>query len=96
MTAPASEDTGGSPLALERVATEFTHMPRIDPRAVQKMMARRNFLFKHQMANALAISYERLTQILVGGEDDVEEALIVRICKLLDCDRQQIMKSDQD
>ena len=28
------------------------------------MMVRRNFLFKHQMANALAISYERLTQIL--------------------------------
>lgn len=58
---------------------------------MRKMMVRKNFLFKHQMANGLGISYERLTAILVNGEDDVEEELIARICQFLECDRQDIL-----
>ena len=75
--------------------TSLDDMTRIDPRAMQKMMVRKNFLFKHQMANGLGISYERLTAILVNGEDDVEEELIARICEFLECERQDLLHQDE-
>ncbi len=71
-------------------------MPRIDPRAMHRMMVRKNFLFKHQMANGLGISYDRLTAILVGGEDDVEDVLVDRICQFLACERHEILRVDDD
>ena len=56
------------------------------------MMVRRNYLFKHQLANVLGASYERLIAILTQGEDDVEEVLLVRLCDVLKCDRGEILR----
>ncbi len=59
------------------------------------MMVRRNYLFKHQLANELGVSYERLIAVLAEGEDDVEESLLVRLCDVLTCDRRDILHSSE-
>ncbi len=66
-------------------------MPRLDAAALQRLMMRRNFLFKFQVANQVGISYARLTAILVGGETEVEEELVARLCAGLDCEASEIL-----
>lgn len=66
-------------------------MPRLSVPALQRQMMRRNFLFKHQLANQVGISYDRLTAILVGGETEVEEEVVARLCAGLDCEASEIL-----
>ena len=49
-------------------------------------MTRRNVLFKHQLANLVGLSYERLTEILGRNEADVDDDTVRRLCTGLDCD----------
>ena len=66
-------------------------MAKLDPLAVRRLMTRMNFLFKHQLANHVGISYQRLTEILVNGETDVEEEIVSRLCNGLGCTRSEIV-----
>ena len=66
-------------------------MANLDPDAIKSVMMRRNYLFKHQVANLVGISYERLTRILVGNETEVEEEIVTRLCAGLECDRAEIV-----
>lgn len=66
-------------------------MANLDSKAIKRVMLRRNYLFKHQIVNLVGISYERLTQILVGNETDVEEEIVTRLCNGLDCQRSEIV-----
>lgn len=66
-------------------------MANLDSKAIKRVMLRRNYLFKHQIVNLVGISYERLTQILVGNETDVEEEIVTRLCHGLDCQRSEIV-----
>ena len=63
----------------------------LDSKAIKRVMLRRNYLFKHQIVNLVGISYERLTQILVGNETDVEEEIVTRLRNGLDCQRSEIV-----
>ena len=54
-------------------------------------MTRANFLFKHQLANHVGVSYERLTEIMVNGETDVDEEIVDRLCTGLGCERAEIV-----
>ena len=69
-------------------------MPRLDLSALERVMRRRNFLFKHQLANLVGISYDRLTAIIAGGENDVDEEIVARLCNGLDCAREDIVTGD--
>ena len=69
-------------------------MPRIDVKALQRIMMARNFLFKFQLANAVGLSYERLTAIIVNGENEVEEEEVSRLCSGLGCDRSDIVAGE--
>ncbi|MBJ66926.1 MAG: hypothetical protein CME28_02840 [Gemmatimonadetes bacterium] len=71
-------------------------MPRIDVEALQKVMLRHKFLFKHQIANLVGISYERLTEIIVQGECEVEEDIVVRLCDGLECAREEIVVGEDE
>lgn len=66
-------------------------MPVVDTEAIKKVMLRQNYLFKHQVANLVGISYDRLTQILVGNETEVEEEIVTRLCNGLNCERSEIV-----
>ncbi len=69
-------------------------MPRIDLRALEVMMTRRNFLFKHQLTNLVGISYAQLTEIIANGENEVEEDIVVRLCAGLECQREDLVAED--
>ena len=69
-------------------------LPRIDVKALQRIMMARNFLFKFQLANAVGLSYERLTAIVVNGENEVEEEEVSRLCSGLGCDRSDIVAGE--
>ena len=69
-------------------------MPRLNLNALERVMRQRNFLFKHQLANLVGISYERLTAIIVAGENDVEEEIVARLCSGLGCAREEIVTGD--
>ena len=69
-------------------------MPRLDIKALELVMLRRNFLFKHQIANLVGISYGRLTEIIADSENDVEEDIVVRLCAGLECRREEIVAQD--
>ena len=69
-------------------------MPRIDLRALQRIMMARNFLFKFQLANAVGLSYERLTAIVVNGENEVEEEEVSKLCSGLGCERSDIVTGE--
>jgi DNA-binding Xre family transcriptional regulator len=66
-------------------------MPRIDVEALGKVMLRHNVLFKHQIANLVGISYDRLTEIIAQGNCDVEEDIVTRLCAGLECAREEIV-----
>jgi DNA-binding Xre family transcriptional regulator len=66
-------------------------MANLDSKAIKSVMLRRNYLFKHQVANLVGISYERLTRILVDNETEVEEEIVTRLCNGLDCQRSEIV-----
>jgi DNA-binding Xre family transcriptional regulator len=66
-------------------------MPQLDIRALQGLMTRRNVLFKHQLANLVGLSYERLTQIIANGDADVDEDTLRKLCSGLDCERDDIL-----
>ncbi len=66
-------------------------MPRLDIVAVRDLMTRRNLLFKHQMANLVGISYERLTQIIADGDADVDDDTVRRLCLGLECEPDDIL-----
>jgi DNA-binding Xre family transcriptional regulator len=57
-------------------------------------MRRRNFLFKHQLANLVGISYERLTAIIAHRENEVDEEIVARLCSGLGCPREEIVMDD--
>lgn len=69
-------------------------MPRLDIKALEQVMLRRNFLFKHQIANLVGISYGRLTEIIADSENDVEEDIVARLCAGLECSREDIVAED--
>ncbi len=71
-------------------------MPRIDVKALEQVMRRHNFLFKHQIANLVGISYDRLTQIIVEGKCEVEEDIVERLCAGLECRREEIIVRDDE
>ena len=71
-------------------------MPRIDVKALHRIMMGRNFLFKFQLANAVGMSYERLTAIIVTGEDEVEEEELSRLCSGLGCERSDLVAGEQE
>ena len=71
--------------------TESSAMAQLDPQAIQRVMRRNNFMFKHQLANHVGISYNRLTEILVNGETKVEEEIVTRLCNGLGCQRVEIV-----
>ena len=87
----ASSSSPGSPLDPGRAAPGSLTMPRLNVPALQRQMMRRNFLFKFQLANQVGISYDRLTAILVGGETEVEEEIVARLCAGLDCEASEIL-----
>ena len=66
-------------------------MARLDPGAIKSVMLRRNYLFKHQVANLVGISCNQLTRILVGNEREVAEEIVSRLCNGLDCERSEIV-----
>jgi len=69
-------------------------MANLDAKAIKNVMLRQNYLFKHQVANLVGISYERLTRILVDNETEVEEEIVTRLCNGLDCQRSEIVNED--
>jgi DNA-binding Xre family transcriptional regulator len=71
-------------------------MPVIDVRALQRVMTQQNYLFKHQLANLVGISYERLTEILVNGDTDVDEDIVRRLCIGLECEPDNIIAQNSD
>ncbi len=66
-------------------------MAKLNVEAIRSVMLRRNYLFKHQVANLVGISYHRLTQILVDNESEVEEEIVTRLCTGLACERSEIV-----
>ncbi len=54
-------------------------------------MTRRNYLFKHQLANLVGLSYARLTQIIADGDAEVDEDVVRRLCNGLECERADIV-----
>jgi len=66
-------------------------MPRLDIKALEQVMLRRNFLFKHQIANLVGISYGRLTEIIADHDSEVEEDIVSRLCSGLECRREEIV-----
>jgi DNA-binding Xre family transcriptional regulator len=66
-------------------------MPRLDLKALQGIMLRQNYLFKHQLMNLVGISYGRLTEVIADGDDLVEEEFIRRLCNGLGCERTEIV-----
>ena len=69
-------------------------MANLDAKAIKNVMLRQNYLFKHQVANLVGISYERLTRILVDNETEVEEEIVTRLCNGLNCKRSEIVNED--
>ena len=69
-------------------------MPRLDLNALERIMLRQNFLFKHQLANLVGISYERLIAIIANHESEVEEEIVARLCSGLSCERAEIVADD--
>ena len=69
-------------------------MPQLDLKALERVLTRQNFLFKHQIANLVGISYERLTQIIAERQDQVEEEVVTRLCNGLGCRRDEIVLAD--
>lgn len=69
-------------------------MANLDAKAIKNVMLRQNYLFKHQVANLVGISYERLTRILVDNETEVEEEIVTRLCNGLNCQRSEIVNED--
>ncbi len=69
-------------------------MPRLDLNALERIMLRRNFLFKHQLANLVGISYERLIAIIANHQSEVEEEIVTRLCSGLGCKRAEIVADD--
>ena len=69
-------------------------MPNLDVKALQRIMLERNFLFKHQLANLVGLSYDRLTDIIVNNESEVEEEVVARLCNGLGCERSDIVEGD--
>ena len=69
-------------------------MPNLDVKALQRIMLERNFLFKHQLANLVGLSYDRLTDIIVNNESEVEEEVVARLCNGLGCERSDIVVGD--
>ena len=69
-------------------------MPNLDVKALQRIMLERNFLFKHQLANLVGLSYDRLTDIIVNNESEVEEEVVARLCSGLGCERSDIVVGD--
>ena len=70
------------------------NVPRLDLNALERVMRQRNFLFKHQLANLVGISYERLTAIIASRESDVDEEIVARLCSGLGCTREEIVTGD--
>ena len=66
-------------------------MPRLDVTAVQAQMTRRNVLFKHQLANLVGISYERLTDLLTRQQAEVDDDTVRRLCAGLECEAEDIL-----
>ncbi len=69
-------------------------MPILDVPALKRAMTRQNYLFKHQLANLVGISYDRLTEIMVNGDTDVEEDVVRRLCIGLECEPGDIIAAD--
>ena len=69
-------------------------MPNLDIKALRRIMLERNFLFKHQLANLVGLSYDRLTDIIANNESEVEEEVVARLCNGLGCKRSDIVAGD--
>ncbi|MFH1569130.1 MAG: helix-turn-helix transcriptional regulator [Gemmatimonadota bacterium] len=65
-------------------------MPRLNAEALLRAMRRRNVLFKHQLANAAGISYDRLAELFAHPEREVDEDTVARLSGALGCEPGEI------
>ena len=66
-------------------------MPKINIFALEKMMRRRNMLFKHQLSNLVGVSYTRLGEIMSGDGSEIDEQTLEQLCAGLECDRSELI-----
>ena len=67
-------------------------MPRLRPAALNQWMIRRNILFKHQLANMAGISYELLREAAENPEREVDQNLLERLSRALDCPLEDLIE----
>ncbi len=60
-------------------------MPNINCVALEKMMRKRNMLFKHQLSNLVGVSYTRLCEVMSGDDPEVDEQILDQLCVVLCC-----------
>ena len=66
-------------------------MPNINSVALEKMMRKRNMLFKHQLSNLVGISYTRLCEVMSGDDSEVDDQMLDQLCAGLECDRSELI-----
>ena len=66
-------------------------VPRINIIALEKMMRRRNILFKHQLSNLVGVSYIRLGEIMSGDGCEIDEQTLDQLCAGLECERSELI-----
>ena len=66
-------------------------MPNINGVALEKMMRKRNMLFKHQLSNLVGVSYTRLCEVMSGDDPEVDEQILDQLCAGLECDRSELI-----
>ena len=69
-------------------------MPRLDLEALQRAMRQQNMLFKHQLANLVGISYDRLAALFGNPDEEVDEETVTRLYKGLNCERSDIVAAE--
>lgn len=69
-------------------------MPQINIIALEKMMRRRNMLFKHQLSNLVGVSYTKLGEIMSGSDSEIDEQMLRQLCDGLGCDRSELIHEE--
>ena len=69
-------------------------MPQINTIALEKMMRRRNMLFKHQLSNLVGVSYTKLGEIMSGSDSEIDEQTLRQLCDGLECARSELINEE--
>jgi DNA-binding Xre family transcriptional regulator len=69
-------------------------MPQINIIALEKMMRRRNMLFKHQLSNLVGVSYTKLGEIMSGSDSEIDEQTLGQLCDGLGCERSELIHEE--